>query len=225
MRIGVCFHPNMETVLSLRPDLVIIQENPARLKEKFEALRLKVMELPHTSVNDIFASITEIGRVAGVEDRADGLCQKIRGKLSEIQSKAAERPRRRMMFIVGRTPGTIEGLIAVGSSSYLNELIAIGGGANVFEQASAPYPKVSLEEILARNPEVIVDMGDMAKTDGVTEEQKRNVARLWGRFPSLAAVKRKGVHGVASDIFVVPGPRMVDAALAFARMLHPEVAW
>ena len=65
----------------------------------------------------------------------------------------------------------------------------------------------------------------MAETIGVTGEQKKSVVRLWGRYPSLAAVKRGAVHAVASDIFVVPGPRMVEAALAFARMLHPEVAW
>ena len=224
-KVGSYIQPNMETILSLRPDLVIIQENPARLKQKFEALRLNVVELPHTSVEDIFASIAEIGRVAGVAERAGLLRQEIRGKLAAVQRKAAERPRRRMMFVVGRTPNTIEGLMAVGSSSYLNELIAIGGGVNVFEKASAPYPKVSLEEILARNPEVIVDMGDMAETVGVTEEQKESVVRLWGRFSGLAAVKRRAVYAVASDIFVVPGPRMVDAALAFARMLHPEVAW
>jgi iron complex transport system substrate-binding protein len=86
----------------------------------------------------------------------------------------------------------------------------------------APYPKVSLEEVLARNPEVIVDMGEMARTAGVTVEQKRAVVTLWSRYPSLAAVKRGHVFAVASDIYVVPGPRMVDAAREFARMLHPE---
>jgi iron complex transport system substrate-binding protein len=65
-------------------------------------------------------------------------------------------------------------------------------------------------------------MGEMSETVGVTEEQKRAVVALWGRYPSLAAVRQHRVYAVASDIFVVPGPRVVDAARALARMLHPE---
>jgi len=127
-----------------------------------------------------------------------------------------------MMFIVGRNPGTLAGLVAVGKASYLNEVIAIAGGENVFRDSFAPYPKVSLEEVLARAPEVIVDMGDMAQTEGVTEEHKKSVIALWNRYSRIPAAEKKNVFAVASDIFVVPGPRVVEAARAFARMLHPE---
>jgi len=92
----------------------------------------------------------------------------------------------------------------------------------VFRDAVASYPEVSLEEVLARNPDVIVDMGDMADTVGVTEEHKREVTSLWERLSSVAAVKQHRVYAVASDVYVVPGPRVVDAAKAFLEMLHPE---
>jgi len=84
------------------------------------------------------------------------------------------------------------------------------------------YPKISLEEILARNPEVIMDMGDMTMTDDVTEEHKRGVVALWERYPVIQAVRERRVYAVASDIFVVPGPRVVEAALEIARTAHPE---
>ncbi len=224
-KIGTYIQPNIEAILSLTPDLVVIQENPARLKEKFEAVGLNVLELRHTTVADVYESISILGRMTGAGGRATTLNALIRGRLDEIASRTGRRPRRRMMFIVGRTPHAIEGLVAVGRASYLNELIAIAGGENVFAAAAAPYPKVSLEEVLARDPEVIIDMGEMADTVGVTEEQKRRVVELWRRYPNLAAVRRGAVFAVASDIFVVPGPRMVDAAAAFGRMLHPEAGW
>jgi len=126
------------------------------------------------------------------------------------------------MFVIGRTPGALEGLMAVGPSSYLNELMEIAGGENIFEEAAAAYPKVSLEEILARDPEVIIDMGEMADTVGVSEADKRRVEALWKRYPAITAVADDRVFAVASDIFVVPGPRMVQAAQEFFRMLHPE---
>ena len=224
-KIGTYIQPSLEVILSLRPDVVIIQENPVRLAEKLEAVRLKVLELKHTTVEDIYASIEQIGRVAGVEERARKLNASIHGALEDIRKRTVKYPRRRMMFIVGRTPNTLEGLIVVGKASYLNELIRVAGGENVFRDAAAPYPMVSLEEILARNPEVIVDMGDMAETGGVTEDRKRRVATLWSRYPSMAAVRGRAVYAVASDIFVVPGPRMVEAARQFARMLHPEAGF
>jgi iron complex transport system substrate-binding protein len=127
------------------------------------------------------------------------------------------------MFVVGRAPARIEDIIVTGRASYLNDIIQVAGGRNIFTDSIAPYPKVGIEEILARNPEVIVDMGDMTDTAEVTDERKRSVVALWDRYPSLRAVKNHRVYAVASDIFVVPGPRMVDAAREFARMLHPGV--
>jgi ABC-type Fe3+-hydroxamate transport system substrate-binding protein len=63
-------------------------------------------------------------------------------------------------------------------------------------------------------------MGDMAETTGVTEGHKRGVVALWSRYPALKAVQHGRVFAVASDIFVVPGPRVVDAAEAFEKMLR-----
>ncbi len=142
-----------------------------------------------------------------------------------IQARTRNRPRRSLLFVVGRTPGRLEGLIAVGRGSYLNAIIDIAGGRNVLADSPVDYPKISLETVLARNPDVIVDMGEMAETKGVTEERKQQVVALWRQRSSLQAVAAGRVYAVASDIFVVPGPRVVEAAEAFARMLHPEAGW
>jgi iron complex transport system substrate-binding protein len=221
-KIGTYIQPNLEVIVGLRPDLVVVETNPIRLREKLEALGLRVLELQFTSVGDIYRSIERLGQAAAVPERAKALAGSIHSQLDEIRRRTAPLPERRMLLLVGRTPNALEGLIAVGKASYLNELITIAGGANIFRDAPTAYPKVSLEEILARNPEVIVDMGEMARTRGVTEADKQRVVRLWERYPSLTAVRTRRVFAVASDIFVVPGPRMVEAARAFARMLHPE---
>ena len=139
-----------------------------------------------------------------------------------MRARAAPLKPTRMMFVVGRAPNRLDGLIVVGQASYLNETIALAGGENVFRDAIAAYPQVSLEEVLARNPDVIVDMGDMADTVGVTDQHKRDVVSLWERLSSVSAVKQHRVFAVASDVYVVPGPRVVEAAKAFLAMLHPE---
>ena len=65
----------------------------------------------------------------------------------------------------------------------------------------------------------------MGASTEATEEHKSAVRRLWQQYASLTAVRRGAVYPVASDIYVVPGPRMVEAAQAIARMLHPEAGW
>jgi ABC-type Fe3+-hydroxamate transport system substrate-binding protein len=220
-KIGSYIAPNLERIAATRPDLVIIQNNPIHLGERLAALHLNVVEVRQDSIAEIYRSIQTIGDAAGVPDRARALNRKLEQEIRAVRERTAGFPPTRMMFVVGRTPDRLEDIICVGKASYLNGIMTVAGGENIFKDAIAPYPKVGLEEILARNPQVIVDMGDMSQTDGVTEAHKQAVIRLWSQFPTIDAVKNHRVFAVASDIFIVPGPRMVDAARAFARMLHP----
>ena len=219
-KIGDYTSPNLEAIAALKPDLVIVQNNPVRLTERLSALRLKSLEIDQQNIAKLYDSIRVVGDATGVSARATQLVESIRSKLEQIRQRAASLPRTRTMFVIGRTPNRLDGLVVVGKDSYLNEIMQIAGGENVFRDALAAYPQVSLEEVLARNPQVIVDMGDMADTVGVTEAHKRDVVSLWQRMGTIEAVKQHHVFAVASDIFVVPGPRVVDAAQAFLEMLH-----
>ncbi|MGH9591702.1 MAG: ABC transporter substrate-binding protein [Bryobacteraceae bacterium] len=222
-KIGDYTSPNLEAIASLRPDLVIIQTNPVQLAERLHTLRLKVLEIDQENIAKLYNSFRVVGEATGAGAQAARLVESVRAQLDAIHARAAQLPRTRVMFVVGRSPNRLDGLVVVGRASYLNEIIELAGGENVFHDAVAAYPEVSLEEVLARNPETIVDMGDMADTVGVTEAHKRDVIALWGRLGTVAAVKQRRVHAVAADIFVVPGPRVVAAAQAFLEMLHPEL--
>ena len=221
-QIGDYAAPNLEVIASLRPTLVIIPTNPVQLRQRLEALQLHVLELDQEGIPAIYKTFRQVGEVTGTTAKAESVIEIIRQQLTAIRAKASLLRPTRMMFVVGRTPASLDGLMVVGQASYLNEIIEIAGGQNVFKDASAAYPKVSLEEILSRNPDVIVDMGEMADTIGVTDVQKRNVVGLWNRMASISAVRNHRVHAGASDIFVVPGPRVVQAAQEFFAILHPE---
>ncbi|MGH9663072.1 MAG: ABC transporter substrate-binding protein [Bryobacteraceae bacterium] len=224
-KVGTYLDPNLEVIASLRPDLVIIQNNPVHLARRLKALGLHVLEVNYETPAAVYVAIRQIGAAAGSPDRAGELVARLQREIGGVRAKTEALPRRRVMFIIGRTPDTLGGLVAVGSAPYLNELMEAAGGVNVFRDARAAYPNVTLEEVLARNPDVIVDMGDMAATGAATEEHKRAVAALWGRYAALAAVREHRVFAVASDIFVVPGPRIGEVARAFAHMLHPEAGF
>ncbi len=221
-KIGTFTAPNLEAIAALRPDLVIIQTNPIQLGTRLSSLRLRVLEVNQDSLPALIESIRQIATAAGVAPRGIAVATTMRSGLDAIGSKLKNAPRTRTMFLIGRSPNALDGMVAAGGSTFLNELIQLAGGENIFRDAVASYPAISLEEVLSRNPAVIIDMGDMAQTVGVTDKHKRDVVRLWARYPTLDAVKKNRVHAVASDIFVVPGPRIVEAVREFARMLHPE---
>ena len=220
-KIGDYTSPNLELMASLRPDLVIIQNNPVRLKERLEAMKLKVLEIRQDDLASLLRSFREVAAAAAVPERGEKLARSVQDELAAVRMKSAKLPRVRTMFVVGRSPNRLDGLIVAARASYINEAIAAAGGDNVFGDAQGAYPSVSLEEVIARNPEVIIDMGDMADSN-ITQAQMQATISLWSRMSNLAAVKKGRVYPVASDIYVVPGPRLVDAARAFLAMLHPE---
>ena len=223
-KIGDYVNPNLEAIAALKPDLVIVQTNPVQLAERLRRLRLNVLEIDQQDVAAIYTSIRVVGEATGASSRAAQLIATIRGGLEAVRARAAKLDRTPLMLVVGRTPGRLDGLIVTGRTSYLNEVIEIAGGENIFRDARAAYPQVSLEEVLARNPQAIVDMGDMGDNVAITPEQRREVIELWQRLPALAAVREHRVYPIAPGGFLVPGPRVVDAARELFSMLHPEMS-
>jgi iron complex transport system substrate-binding protein len=221
-KIGDWINPNLEVIASLQPDLVIVQTNPNNLAARLAPLRLHTLEVTSDTIASIYTSIRTIGAATGTSLRADRLIDSIRAQLEEIRQKASRLKPIRVMFVIGRTPNRLDGMVVAGKASYLDELIQLAGGDNVFRDSAAAYPRVSLEEVMARNPDVVIDMGDMSDTVNVSAEHKRGVVALWQRVSMLTAVRQHRVYAVAADIYVVPGPRVVDAARAFFEMLHPE---
>jgi iron complex transport system substrate-binding protein len=224
-KIGDYLRPNLEVIVSLRPDLVISEASGVRRAPINPALKLNVIEVDPGTIAGLYESIRRIGAAAGVPQAAEALTVRIRSSLDEIRRRTAAAPRRKVVFVLGRAPGRIEDIVVAGRGSYLNDVLEVAGGDNLFRDSLGAYPKVTVEELIARNPDVIIDMGEMAQTVGVTETQKRAVVELWKRYPSITAVRENRVYAVASDIFVVPGPRVVDAAREFARLLHPEARY
>lgn len=219
-RVGTYITPNIETIARLRPDLVILQKLPNSSASKLTDLGLPVIEVDSGNLQQNLDNILAIGKATQSTAAAARLVGNIRQQLDALRQSAAKRKPRSVVFIVGRTPGKLEGLVVVGAGSYLSELLTAAGGANIFADSSRGYLKTSLEVIVRRNPDVIIDMGDMAETTGVTDQHKQAVVQLWSSQPTLKAIASRTIFAVASDIFVVPGPRMLDAAQAFAKLLE-----
>jgi len=221
-KIGSYLRPDVEAILALRPDLVIVEKSMFRRALASPQLKLPLLEVDDATIEGVFDSIRAIGRAAGVDERSSQLVARIRSELDGLRRAGSGRAPPTVLFIVGRTPGRIEDLIAAGRGSYISELIALAGGKNILDDAAAPYSKIGIEQILARNPDVILDMGDMASAGDHPDLPRQDVLRLWQRFKNLKAVQQGRVYSVNSDVFMIPGPRLAEAARRIAKLLFPE---
>jgi iron complex transport system substrate-binding protein len=217
-KVGSFLQPNLETIAAMRPDLVLIIKNPVRLRQRLEGVGLRVEELDLETLPGILAAIDRLGVETQREPQAAKLRANLERRLAAVKAKVTQR--RRVTFLVGRTPQRLEGMVAVGPKSYLDELMKASGGDNIFADSPAMYPKISVEQLLARDPEVIFEMGD-AVHEGIAQNKYReDVLSVWTRMPTLRAVRTKKVFPLNDDIYVVPGPRFADAAERFFEMLH-----
>ena len=219
-RVGSFLRPDTELIVRLRPDLVIVNAGPNEVPRQLSALGVTSITVDRGTLASVYSSIRAIGTAAGVGDRAEMLVAQLQGRLNAVHAAAAKRPAKRVLVIMGRQPGTLSDLVAVGRGSYLNDLVTVAGGVNVLNDPRLPdYPRISMETVIRLAPELIVDAGDMGDT--VDEHIRRQPAteRLWRQQTHVEASQVNGVHAVTSDAFVVPGPRVVEAAETLARWL------
>lgn len=219
-KIGTFIEPNLERILALKPDLVLVVRNPVQLAENLQRLGLRAVEIPQETVAEVIASIREIGRLTGAEAQARLVASRVEAELDAVRRRAAGLPRKRVLFLIGRSPGTLQGMVGVGGGNFLDELIRLAGGENVLASSPIPYPRVSMEQILAADPDVILDMGDFAHHEGRPMESGREFLQLWSAYPMLRAVRQGAVRQVDSEVLIRPGPRVGEAARRLLKLIH-----
>ncbi len=209
-KIGTYIKPDTEKIALLRPDLVIIEKTGSGLADRLSALGIRYAQIEIGSLDEVYLTIRDIGAATGVPDKAAILNEQIRSGLEAIRRENAGRQKTTVLMVVGRTPGLLTNLIAVGPSTYLGELLQIAGGSNILNDTAIPYPHISLETIVRANPDLILDMSMMgeATEPGPQEERLR---QSWLSHKELAAVRNGMVFGLTSETLVTPGPRVVDA--------------
>ena len=215
-KVGSLLHPDVEAIIALHPDLVVVQNKYRSLPEQLDRLHIKYVEVPSDDLNGIFAGAREIGRAAGASQAAEHLISSMQSRFDRVRKRVAPLPKPRVAFIVGHTGNRLEGLIAGAAHSYFSDLIDIAGGIDIFADAASPYPRISLEEVLSRSPDVILEL------TGQDKEKQDQVVRLWSEHRSIRAVVNGRVYPIPPGPFLIPGPRAADAVETLAQLLHPK---
>jgi len=204
---------NFEKVVALKPDLVFSVKFSDGTIEKLQAASLNVLVVDPQSVFDVAKTATLLGKAVGADGEA--LAQSIQQRVDAVKTKTATVATRPRVYqeIDASDPAKI---FTVGPGSYINDLIDIAGGVNIAARAASAYPQLSAEEILRSDPEIIVLAADAysAKPADVAARQGWSV---------IAAVKNGRIFSIEPNLINRPGPRVGEAAEAYAKLVHPEL--
>jgi len=213
-KVGGFKGPNLEAVLALKPDLVLATRdgNPARDLNRLQELGIRVQTYQPSTLAQVLEEIQAIGEATGAQAAAQALVSDCRKKAELVQSRAQGLPPVKVLLVYGQDP-----LVLAGKGTFADDMIRAGGGINVAGDSAIPYPRFSLEEVLARAPEVIVEAAMGSEAETLARAQTS-----WSRWPSLPAVRDRRIAAISADLVARPGPRLFDGLVQLARILHPE---
>ena len=198
--------PNVEKIVSLRPDLVVSVKISDGSLESLTSRGIVVLVVNPQSAADVAKTATLLGRAIGAD--GDALASRIQSGLDAVRAKAATQPKKRVYHEIDASDPNK--LFTVGPGSFIHDVITIAGGVNIAATASGQYPQLSPEEIIRADPEVIV-----FASFGVTPEQ---IAARPG-WSVITAVKTKRIVKVEGSLMSRPGPRLAEAAEAYYQIL------
>ena len=209
-RVGGLLNPNLERVLSLRPDLVLMVHSFRSAADRLRDAGLRVAVVPNESLDDLDAAVASVGALTGRETEATALRKSLLDEMRAVAATVAGRPRPRVAFVLDHRPGSLADLYVAGRASFLTRVVELAGGDNVFGDVASGAARIGAEEMLRRAPEVILD------------STKGDVAAAWRTLPVLPAVRDGRVLAVFDEKLIVPGPRVARATRRIAALLHPE---
>ncbi|HRR95916.1 MAG TPA: helical backbone metal receptor [Candidatus Ratteibacteria bacterium] len=154
--IGSMLQPNIEKIVFLKPDIVIASKEGNRQESvlKLNQLGIKTLVLSQLfSINDIFKNFIQLSEITGKKKKGEEIVKKAKKKLKNLKCKK----RKSVFFVLGWKP-----LITTGKNTFINEIIEISGGKNIFGSIEKKWIQVNIEEVVKRNPDVIIyiEMGE-----------------------------------------------------------------
>ena len=212
-RVGGIYTPSLEGIVALRPDLILATTEGNRQEhiEALERLRIPIYVVRPLDFATVLESIERVGRLLGGEG-AGRVVDAMRREADTIACRVGSRPRPRVLYVLWGNP-----LIVPGRDTLITDLIRRAGGESVSGNEHLPYPRWSMEESVARRPELVV----LGQHGEASVDQR---LREWQHLMLLPAVRQGRVQQIDGNLLHRPGPRIVEGLRLLARMFHPEVA-
>lgn len=211
--VGDMLSPNLETLVTLKPDLVVATRSGNR-EETFDQLKrlgIPIYLVDPSTVDDVLRLVADLGELTGHRERAAAVDKDLERRIAAVRETVAGRPRPRVLYVLWPQP-----LIVPGKGALVTELIELAGGASVTADQGQGYPRMSLEAAVGRAPEVIILARHGSRSGPAARQQ-------WERLESMPAIKSGRLYMADGDLMHRYGPRVVAGLEALARTIHPEV--
>jgi iron complex transport system substrate-binding protein len=199
-RLGGLFDPNLERMVALEPDLALLLPSQASVARNLAQVGIETLTLEIETVDDLETALLAVGERCGAEAAAGELARTLRAQLAPRPIPGAPAT----VVVLDRAPGRTEGLLVAGPGTYFHELLGRLGAANAFADAPLRYPQVGMEEVLARAPEVVLEV----RPGPLPEEARGRLLADWRRFPDLPAVAHGEVGTIVGEWTMILGPRL-----------------
>ncbi len=219
IRIGGLLNPNLERIISLRPNLFLATPASGNLAARLSQRGIRCVLLSNERLQDIFTTIDSIGTLCKMSRQADSLINVINDSLAffrqrvknlEIGSPAA-------LFVLHRDPGTTRNIAVIGSETFTDDLWRMLGGRNAFSQNKLKYAQINTESLLSINPDLIIEFKFNRQWD---EEKKRLNKKEWKNLRRLKAVQEGQIYVIDGDYSLIPGPRIVHLMRDYYRIME-----
>ncbi len=219
-RVGALLNPDYERILSLAPTLVITYGSQTDLEARFARAGIRSYSYRHGGLDRVFKTLRDLGMLTGHQTEADVAVRNLQTQLDAVRDRVRGRRRPNTLLVFERDPQALRQVYASAGSGFLHEILEIAGARNVFGDVSGESVQPSTEALLARAPEVIIEVrAGKPPAAGVLLRERA----AWAPLASIPAVRNNRVHLLYGDYLVVPGTRLGRTADALARIVHPEV--
>ena len=211
--IGRGLSPSIEAIIALRPDLVVVWASDKRgdLRGQLAKAGIATFAFNVQDTTDAFRVVRVMGTALGRQSTGDSLLTALRASLKETQALAAHRSRRRVFYVVYNDPP-----MTAGPGTFIDQLLDIAGADNVFHDAPSNWPTVSLEEVVKRDPDIVVlPVGEMSAQVG-------DRLKATAGWRDLRAEKNNCLALVDADLVNRPGTNVAVAARRLEVLLHDE---
>lgn len=213
--VGGMINPSLESLVALRPDLVVATDEGNREEtfRQLEHLRIPMYLVHANRIAETVDLIRRVGELTGRQAEVSRLTGQMQAQIEAIRQAVAPYPRPRVLYVLWPDP-----LIVPGRASMLTELIEVAGGTSVTAGEGHAYPRFSLEAAVAAAPQVIIlaDHSTGASTAGRSSPEK------WQRLSSVPAIRAGRLHSADLSLLHRYGPRVPEGLQMLARMIHPE---
>ena len=217
-KVGALLDPDLERILSLQPDLVILYHTQTDLRKQLERAKVPDYVYSHAGLRDVTSTLRSIGNRIGVAARAAKMADDIESRIDAIRRASALGPRPRTLVVFGREDYALRGIYASGGLGFIHDMVTAAGGQNVFADMKREAVQATTELILARRPEVILEL----RADPIGPDEEKKELAVWKQLASVPAVANQRVHIIADPRTVIPGPRVVEGIEAIAAAIRPR---